>query len=566
MPDPANAGIALPDSTILMEQMPQGNFARRPHDAPPRITPARRWTRTFQGAAGCALLCLFSHALPAQTNALPEFRLGDTAASDLVAPVNLVVVDPERTAVLRLAEDKRVPPIFRYDPAVTDAVERDFRNAVDELRERFLDEVEAAFDRRKLSASALGQTKFSRLMAGFQKTYKSFPASTNLLLLWARGEPDEVLKEPLARALRGAMARYVRPDALPEPGRIGPWQVRLIPVQNPLSTLDAESAPKQGSLLNRSNLVALGRARSDFTRSLGDEELAFGKFAAAFLRENCVCDAALTLGVRALKTDPIFAADHYSAGQLIVKRGQPIDARIKAALDQLRPHLTVDQLKAQAAEEQRKAEAATAALKEQSAQQQFFTRMARQQSAWMLAGFGAVCLLLAFAVWNLARRRPAASLRPARVAPDHAPGVVIACPSCDEHIEIPTGMTVDVARPASGFNTGETGRRDALREKLLPHLARWLANKLVRGLITQRGHLLATQQEAAWKLAELERRLESIDAPWQERRAAYERRIAELEQALAARGVENRELLKAQILMARKKLQLEKAKDRLTWN
>ena len=64
----------------------------------------------------------------------------------------------------------------------------------------------------------------------------------------------------------------------------------------------------------------------------------------------------------------------------------------------------------------------------------------------------------------------------------------------------------------------------------------------------------------------MEQRLEKLHAPLEERLKAYERRIADLERELAAKGEENRELLKARIDTARKKLASELAKGPTEWN
>ena len=105
-----------------------------------------------------------------------------------------------------------------------------------------------------------------------------------------------------------------------------------------------------------------------------------------------------------------------------------------------------------------------------------------------------------------------------------------------------------------------------LRSALLPHLARWLTSKLGRVLLRERGELIETQKKAEQDLAELEQRLASVQAPLEDRLKAYEQRIAELENDLSAKGVENQELIKATIAMARKRLEMQKSKDPVPWN
>ena len=68
------------------------------------------------------------------------------------------------------------------------------------------------------------------------------------------------------------------------------------------------------------------------------------------------------------------------------------------------------------------------------------------------------------------------------------------------------------------------------------------------------------------ELAELEQRLFSVKAPLEERLRAYEERITELEKDLTAKGKENRELIEATIAIAKKKLELERSKERMGSN
>ncbi len=89
-------------------------------------------------------------------------------------------------------------------------------------------------------------------------------------------------------------------------------------------------------------------------------------------------------------------------------------------------------------------------------------------------------------------------------------------------------------------------------------------DKLVRRLISQRTVLVDAQTRAAADIADLEKRLEIIHAPLQDRLCAYEQRIIELEKELVQKGEENRELIRAKIELTRK--QLSAAKERLDFN
>lgn len=105
-----------------------------------------------------------------------------------------------------------------------------------------------------------------------------------------------------------------------------------------------------------------------------------------------------------------------------------------------------------------------------------------------------------------------------------------------------------------------------LQTRLMPQLARWMMNELIQRLLHQRTDLMTSQQRAEQEVSELERRLEKLHAPLEDRLKAYEQRIAELERDLAAKGAENRELIQARIESARQKLASERAKTPVSWN
>ena len=104
------------------------------------------------------------------------------------------------------------------------------------------------------------------------------------------------------------------------------------------------------------------------------------------------------------------------------------------------------------------------------------------------------------------------------------------------------------------------------RSELLPHLARFLSQAVVQRLFRQRTQLVQTQQLAAAQTVELEKRLTKIQSHMQERFHAYERRIADLEKELAASEEENRDLIRAKIVLAKQDLEFERAKNRLARN
>lgn len=108
--------------------------------------------------------------------------------------------------------------------------------------------------------------------------------------------------------------------------------------------------------------------------------------------------------------------------------------------------------------------------------------------------------------------------------------------------------------------------QEVVRSGMMGHLARWMSEKMTQKLVSQRAELLDAHQRAALEMADLEARLEQVHAPLQQRLQAYEKRIADLERELTLKGEENRELIKAKILLIRKQLEIEREKNRLEFN
>jgi endonuclease/exonuclease/phosphatase family metal-dependent hydrolase len=101
-----------------------------------------------------------------------------------------------------------------------------------------------------------------------------------------------------------------------------------------------------------------------------------------------------------------------------------------------------------------------------------------------------------------------------------------------------------------------------VRNGLVPYLARLMKDKLFRGVISQRAHLLKVQHAGAAQVAELEQRLVKIQSQFQSRLVAYERRIAELEKEVSAREQANRELLNAKVQLMKQALEAAQMREK----
>lgn len=172
------------------------------------------------------------------------------------------------------------------------------------------------------------------------------------------------------------------------------------------------------------------------------------------------------------------------------------------------------------------------------------------ESGWLLTALN-IAAVVCFALWwRWMDRKPAAS----------APSSSLAL--------VPVDAAAEAGWKARALAAEARADKASalLKARLMPQLARWMMGELVQRLLHQRAGLLTSQEKAEQEVAELEKRLEKLHAPLEDRLKAYERRIAQLERELAVKGEENRELLKARIDSARKKLASERAKTPVAWN
>lgn len=475
---------------------------------------------------------------------LAEYRLGDQIDADVITPVPLMVVDPIATKALKDQEENRIPVIFRYNESALATVEINLRDTFALARSNFLFLVEDSFRRPQLDERQMESELFQRVADTFRRRNKTFALTDEMAREWAGG--NIVLPEQIALSARvhQAMEGLIRYDNLTNAPKLGSL-VTLVPVKNETETIALEDVKARGVNEYRTNLLTLSRARLAIMEKFSPDEADMAKFATRCLRENCFVEAELTRAARARHTDPLFVADNFQAGQVIARKGQLVDAKVMAALSQLQEKTEAGRLVAEVAHEREKA------ILEQAR-----TAQVRESNRWLVLGLvvaGGVLVLVLFAL--LLRRQPEPTPQPLALG---GPNAV----------------------PLIGATSGEDAATDSWQQRALAaeqkveqaHAAiragvmAQLKEKLVNNLATQREEMLEVQQSAAVDLAELEQRLNELHAPLQERLRAYETRIADLEKALATKGEENLELIKAKIEMTRKQLETERSKNELQFN
>jgi len=520
--------------------------------------------------ASLILLATLAHSLSAQPSSpLTTYQVGDRAAQDVLAPVSLMVVDQAATQSLRDQAAQQIPPFFCFYPIEGEEAVSEFKTAFNNTRYAFLearraDKIRGADTNGPLSGPAV---------AAFRTQNSGFPADDKDLTRWAASQGDatpdlaggtDEQEQALAEKLHATMARHIRTDNVPASLKLND-RARLLTITDPLDIPKLDAAEQQAQEVSaHSDFVTLAQARASLTASFPAEEKAAAQFMAGFMRENTEPDAALTRASRDRQTAALLSADTYDAGGTIVKRGQVITARIKAALDQLNEKLQAD--------------ARVSQLQQQAAQSQTLAMVVSERNRWLasillvVATIGGLTIRWQVKRWNRRRRSRSLSVR---VLSDE--GVMISCPTCAEHIVVPANVEANGHLPGCDHATHEEWRRRAItaeqrakkateiaRTGMMSHLAKYLSTEFVKKLSSQRGDLIEAQRRAAERVEELAGRLENLEVPAREAQQFYQQRIAELEQQLQESNELNRSLIKLKIATARQ--QLDKARIRITLN
>jgi 7TM-HD extracellular len=509
---------------------------------------------------------------------LAAYRIGDQAEDDISTPVALDVIDAGATAALKSSEALKTPAIFRSYPDTAGAVENEFLAAFAAAHSNFVASVGDTFHQPTVDDKTIASPDFSDFITAFNVKSKTFPVTAELAADWGRGDSGQAVQERLLGLFLQMMSRPVRPDELPGGFVIGET-LRLVPAGGADEKLSLNDAGQRGKLITESSVTTISNLRALFRREFSEDQQPLARALSALLQPNCVPDALLTQQARDLAVRQLVMAEHYDAGQVIVRRGAAIDAKIKAALDELNEKLEPGVLGRQIAaerdrvqheqdqvqlEHQQAQQAGALAQQEQQQAQQEHDRaqLARdeaqrehdqavkmhaqaldeqnqflkilERNEWLIAALAGVSILTVLAFWGLMRQR---RRQTSALVPAHAVKL--------ERIEKDQAVA-----PAD----------------LAPYLAQVLKEAVVQGLAAQRNELLQVQQSAAAEISQLVHRLDELQTPMRDRLRTYETRIEELEKDLAARNEENRELLKIKIEMLRKQLESERTRTRADFN
>lgn len=505
----------------------------------------------FPRRSGLAVaFCLgLAATLPAKD--LTEYQVGDAVEADIITPVALRVVDRRDAKMLEHEAAKAIPPTFRFNPAVADEVEINFRRAFAGVRTNFFEVMSSFYQKPKVLPAWLGSRRFQMLTTAFKNQHRDLPRGEELIPIWALGNSDEEIQAAFAARLREAMLQRIRPDDSPDAIEPNP-QLQLLTRTNRAVAMTVAEVEKQSELVDRGSIATVSQVRMAFSDPSTETNAGTGGFLAAFLQPNCVPDLELTHQSRSRHADTLLVTGDYEAGQTLARKGELVDAKILAALEELQTQLAAHP-------------PAPAPVP--------VVMATPGPKPWWLAGL-ILIPALGILLWRFARPKSRNSLLPARIARDGSGATVIACPACKEEIVIPASALA-VVNPADHPEWRERAlsaehrverAHAVIRAGALAQFTHWLKVKFVRGLISDRSRMLELQYAAAVEMTEMERRLDELHTPLKDRLLAYEQRIAELEKSLAAKDLENRELIKAKIQLARQQLAAARARNPVELN
>jgi hypothetical protein len=459
--------------------------------------------------AGC-LLWLGVFSIDARD--FTAWRVGDTADQEVVAPVALDVIDATATAARRAEALTKTPAIFRVIASITNTMVLKVSAAFTEAKAGFLIGLQQKFQQTSLNETTIQSSDFAAFVAAFNAQNKKFPVTTALAGQWAQGETGLATLTNLVEQLLATTSRPVRADTEPDGFELGET-LRLVPVRSSKDAVSLDKAEQRGTLVPLTSVTTVTRLRGLFRRDFSEEEQLFARTLATYIHPNAELDTNLTQQARERGVSRVaVVVQHYASGQPVVRRGQVIDTKIKAALTQLNemlpPEPVSQPISAAAPVKIQRSEPPSAPAPNPPA-----------NNFWPGAVIAAVLTVALLGIWwwLASRRRPV--------------------------------LTVP-----------------ALPLELAPQIAEMLKLVVVQELAVQRRELLQTQQIAAEEVVRLMHRLNELHAPSQERLAAYERRIVELETELSVRTEENRELLKLKIDLLRQQIETERRSRSVNFN
>ena len=479
-------------------------------------------------------ICLFlflalAAAFSVAAKDLADYRVGDVAEADLTTFVPLDVPDAVATAAQQASAMEKIPSVFRDFPhAATNQMAVEFSTVMAVVHGKFKAALQKEFSTAALAEEKISAPEFTNFVASFISANNRFPVNAALAAEWARGGSGAEMTGGLLARLFAAMHRPVCADRLP-PDFFAGENFFAVPVSRPDDVPALAEVEANGRFIAASNFITVSQLRLSFRQSFSEDEQPFAAALAGFLRPVCAPDLALTEQYRRQSASQSVVMVHFNQGQVIIPRGRIVDEKTLAAITQLREKTAP----------QKNAAAAAAAVKK-VAPAKTVPAPAPNYLGWGASGLAGIVAFYFFL--KAARPRRQIPLVTQAAAMSGQPVLFAEVLDGRMQVQPPASVNELLKSAPSGLAPQFV---DALKEAVVTELA------------TQRRDLIFAQQAAAAEIADLARRLESVQAPLLERLRAYEQRIHELEAELADQSKQNRELVQLKIEMLRQQIRAE---------
>ena len=553
--DVLSPGVVLPVSSALPDFLTSDpSSPRRLPCALPALLPVLLLGLVAPGASRLS-------AAPSPELLVPKQAPGTKAQVAIVTPVDLTVIDPEKTEAMRRLEQRRTPLIFSANTNAIRLSQEQLDRAFASMREKFRNRLQTNFQRQVLLSRQLNIPKFDRFIANFQRAHKNFPLTTNLAVAWATGQSGQEQLDEWSRVLAGHAPAWILPSPLPGDFKSSSPTAKIHIPSPDIPSARLQSVLSHARTIAVTNLVSLVKARRIFEQALPQDSPRRNRYLASFLQPSLAPMENLTRQWQTRRTKDLWAADSYRSGGVLVAAGEIITPKIQRALDQMNAALEKDRLQSDLQQEQSKNQSALAWMKEQTEAAYQERHALRTQTHWMIAGT-ALFLLALFAIGTIWRRNAPASrsLALAPVSEITPPTATVDCPACQTPVTVPVQR--DPASQAWQDRALQAEQRAhsavaLLRSRHAPGLFRWIKSRFVQNMVAQHKNLVSDQEKAEEELQSLIERLSAVQAPVAERLRAYEARIEALEKELQDKDKENRALIEAKLEATRQQIRRE---------
>lgn len=493
---------------------------------------------------GTATLLAFGIALAAlgsRASELPSYGMGDVVTNDLITMRRLLVVAEQATAEIRDREAQKIDLFVVYSTNHAAFIEGEIRGAVTRMQDEFLGVLQENYGTTHLTPEVIGSRSFVEIMELFMATSPGPPVPPAILPLWAQGRSDAGFLEAWFVPLRQVMSEPIAPDRFPAGQSMrGDTRLRLVSVDDLQVFVKEEGALSNSVPSVSRNLIPLAAARRDLHDAFYNRRAVVASFMVNQLQPNCRLDTNLTQRVKDFTVAGLVQMKQFEPGEVVLRKGRVVDSQALVALAEMRENVKV------------------VSLEQQVAVDKVAVQLLSERSLWLAGLLGSTALVLAWVMIRSHRRQRRRELVPVLSSSfihqgaeeEGLTGAII--------VDAPPAVGEDWRRRALDAEQHAAQAKTLARSNLMPHLAEQLKDNAVQQLAAQVDDMLNVQAAVSEQMDGLEKRLEHMHAPLQERLRAYEQRISELEQDLAHRGQENQVLLRSRIEALREQMDQEK--------